>query len=129
LVLEKIMGHPLAEPFLFKLNEEYLGDLYESYHSQIKDPIDFITISEKLKEDDYNCIDEFFEDSYRVFINCKKFNAKNSEYSLIANQLENYFRILIKPILSMQENINNHKIEMDLKVQFFFIIFIFNFFS
>lgn len=117
LVLEKIMGHPLAGPFLFKLNEEYLGDLYESYHSEIKDPIDFITVSEKLKEDIYFDIDEFFQDSYRIFTNCKKFNAKNSEYFIIATQLENYFKILVKPILSLQENFNNKKIELELKVK------------
>jgi hypothetical protein len=115
------MGHPLAGPFLFKLNEEYLGDLFESYNSLIKDPIDFITISEKLNEDYYNDTGEFLDDSYRVFSNCKKFNAKNSEYFLIANQLENYFMILIKPIYTFLEKNNNHKIEMDLKVNFFYI--------
>ncbi len=96
--MEKIINHPVAYPFVAKLDKEYLGELYDHYHSIIKNPIDFISISEKLDENSYNNINEFLEDVMRVFNNCRKFNEKGSEFYDIANQIEGYYKILIKPM-------------------------------
>jgi len=112
------MNHPKAEPFLAKLDKEYLGDLYDYYHSIIKNPIDFVTISEKLDENSYNNINEFFQDLIRVFTNCKKFNEKGSYFYDIANQIEEYYKILIKPLtLKNYETLSKYQIpEIKIKV-------------
>lgn len=108
----------MTYPFLAKLDKDYLGDLYDHYHSIIKNPIDFITISEKIADHTYNEINDFFQDVMRVFSNCRKFNEKGSEFYDIANQIEEYYKILIKPMtVKNYETISRNQIpEIKIKV-------------
>ena len=54
----------------------------------------------------------------RVFTNCRRFNEKGSEFYDIANQIEEYYKILIKPItLRNYEAISKNQIpEIKIKV-------------
>ena len=110
----------MAYPFAAKLDKDYLGDLYDHYHSIIKNPIDFITISEKIAEKIYIIINEFFQDIMLVFSNCRKFNEKGSDFYDIANHIEEYYKILIKPMTAKNyETISKNQIpEIKIKVNF-----------
>ena len=46
-IVEKLWGHPVAEPFTYELNEESLGNLYQQYMNEISTPIDLDTIKKK----------------------------------------------------------------------------------
>lgn len=100
------------------MDKEYLGELFETYNSIIKNPIDFITISEKLNDNIYKNINEIFQDINKVFSNCRKFNEKGSIFYDIANQIEEYYRILIKPlIIGNNDNIAKNELpEIKIKV-------------
>lgn len=118
MILEKLSNHPQAYPFINKLDRDYLGELYDQYHSIIKFPIDFITISEKIKDNIYNNINEVFQDIMRVFSNCRKFNEKGSIFYDLAIQIEEYFKILTKPLEHKpnQSSSNNQLSELKIKV-------------
>jgi|LakMenEpi03Aug12_release.lakeMendotaPanAssembly.Ray.scaffolds.fasta_scaffold1111299_1 hypothetical protein len=45
------------------------------YHDIIKNPMDFLTIKEKLKRHEYNNIEQFISDIQLVFTNCIKYNG------------------------------------------------------
>eukprot|EP00826_Nyctotherus_ovalis_P018954 TRINITY_DN15767_c0_g4_i2.p1 TRINITY_DN15767_c0_g4~~TRINITY_DN15767_c0_g4_i2.p1 ORF type:complete len:305 (+),score=68.76 TRINITY_DN15767_c0_g4_i2:53-916(+) len=61
------------------------------YYSIIKNPIDFGTIKNKLKEMMYTSYEEFVSDMKRVFSNCILYNGENSKLADIARNLRAEF--------------------------------------
>jgi hypothetical protein len=119
LILDKLFNHPGASPFCMPLNEETLGDLYEQYHRMIKYPMDLATISDKLRAGQYSNMNEFNRDVLLVFSNCRDFNVKGSELYELANQLEDYFKILNEPIRkrNLETLYRNEMPEIKIKLQ------------
>lgn len=48
------------------------------YYTIVKNPMDFGTIKQKLKEQRYSNISEFMDDMELVFYNCKIYNGDES---------------------------------------------------
>ena len=111
LIIKKLLDHPLADNFNYVLNKENLGELYNEYMSKIKRPIDYNTILDKVNKNEYNTLDNFFNDIRLVFINCRDFNDKKSYLYQCANQMEDLFNIIIYPIqnkkFEVSKDINN----------------------
>jgi hypothetical protein len=119
LILDKLMNHPAGSPFCLPLNEDTLGDLFEQYHSIIKYSMDFSKIHQKLANNEYTNMNEFNRDIFIVFSNCRDFNVKGSELHEFANQLEDYFKILIEPIRkkNLETIYRNEMPEIKIKLQ------------
>ena len=97
-ILDKLLNHPLSEPFSYELNEETLGDLYEQYMEMIPNPIDLDTIQKKVMKNGYDNFISFNNDINLMFKNCKTFNEKGSKLYMIGIHLEEYYKLIISPI-------------------------------
>jgi bromodomain-containing factor 1 len=62
------------------------------YYEIVKRPMDFNTVGEKLKFNEYENIQKFTEDVELVFYNCKLYNGENNVYGMAATQLNNMFK-------------------------------------
>lgn len=62
--------------------------------NEIKEPMDFTTIMNKFKAEEYEDKFQFFRDIRLVFSNCREFNEQGTEIYNSANKLENFFRKL-----------------------------------
>ena len=49
-IVDKLLNHPMSEPFSYELNEQTLGYLYDQYMEYISNPIDLDTIQKKSIE-------------------------------------------------------------------------------
>ena len=61
------------------------------YFKVVKKPMDFSTINEKLKFNEYKTIQEFIDDINLIFTNWKLYNGENSSYGMAANALTKIF--------------------------------------
>lgn len=52
---------------------------------------DLETVSERLKSGYYSCLRLFISDMRRMFINCKTYNDKNTDYFRCALSLEKFY--------------------------------------
>lgn len=75
-VLATMRSHASAWPFLKPVNQAEVPD----YYDHIKYPMDFKTIGERLKRGYYITRRLFMGDMARVFINCRMYNAPETEY-------------------------------------------------
>ena len=75
--------------FVDPVNPVQLGIL--DYFDVVKKPMDFGTISEKLKFNEYRELQEFIDDVNLVFYNWKLYNGENNIYGIAANQLQAMF--------------------------------------
>lgn len=98
LITNKMLEHPQAENFNYPLNEETLCELYEGYFKIIKTPMDLDTISKKIEAKSYNNFKSYLADIRLVFTNCREYNERKSYLHQAANQMEDFFNILIYPI-------------------------------
>lgn len=62
------------------------------YYDEIKKPMDFRTLSEKLARGDYKTMEEFAEDVYLIFRNCRQFNPPTTAPVVAADTVERTFR-------------------------------------
>jgi transcription initiation factor TFIID subunit 2 len=62
------------------------------YYDEIKDPMDFATISQNLAEGSYATMEEFGKDVDLVFSNCRKFNPPLTYPVTCADVVEKVFR-------------------------------------
>lgn len=93
-VLATMRSHASAWPFLKPVNQAEVPD----YYDHIKYPMDFKTIADRLKRGYYITRRLFMGDMARVFINCRMYNAPETEYYRCANTLERYFQAKMKEI-------------------------------
>ena len=97
-IVDKLLGHPMSEPFSYELNEQTLGDLYEQYMEIIPNPIDLDTIQKKVLNNHYENFISFNNDIFLMFRHCRTFNDKNSKLYMQGIHMEDYYRSLISPI-------------------------------
>ncbi|XP_050428093.1 protein polybromo-1 isoform X2 [Adelges cooleyi] len=62
--------------------------LYPDYYKVIAEPIDMLTIEEKIKQEKYNSEEEILRDFKLMFNNCRQFNEEGSLIYEDANTLE-----------------------------------------
>ena len=97
-IVEKLLNHPLSEPFSYELNEDTLGELYDQYMEMVPNPIDLDTIQKKVLRNGYDNFISFNNDINLMFRNCRTFNEKNSKLYIQGTNLEDYYKLIISPI-------------------------------
>ena len=122
-ILDKLLNHPLSEPFSYELNEETLGDLYEQYMEIVPNPIDLDTIQKKVMRNGYDNFINFNNDINLMFKNCRTFNEKGSKLYNIGIHLEEYYKLIISPIkknrlINKNYNQNNISNNNNIKISF-----------
>ena len=119
-IVDKLLNHPLSEPFSYELNEETLGELYDQYMEIVPNPIDLDTIQKKVLRNGYDNFISFNNDISLMFRNCRTFNEKNSKLYIQGTNLEDYYKLIISPIKKnrlINKNYipnNNNKISINL---------------
>ena len=97
-IVDKLLNHPLSEPFSYELNEDTLGELYDQYMEMVPNPIDLDTIQKKVLRNGYDNFISFNNDINLMFRNCRTFNEKNSKLYIQGTNLEDYYKLIISPI-------------------------------
>lgn len=87
-ILGQLKNHNSAWPFLKPVDKSEAPD----YYDHIKYPMDFKTISERLKNRYYCNRRLFAADMQRIFSNCRAYNDPDTEYFKCANTLERFFQ-------------------------------------
>ncbi|CAH1773357.1 unnamed protein product [Owenia fusiformis] len=87
LILSELERHDEAWPFLLPVNFKQ----FPQYKKVIKQPMDFQTIRNKLRDSQYDSVEEFHDDVYLVFDNCKTFNEDDSEVGDAGHIMRRYF--------------------------------------
>jgi hypothetical protein len=83
-ILKALICDPNSGPFIHAIEEE----VWQDYIKFIKKPIYLMLIDNKLKNDEYLCAREFFEDLQLIWDNCKFYNQDTSEIFKQADLLE-----------------------------------------
>ncbi|XP_059410611.1 LOW QUALITY PROTEIN: histone acetyltransferase KAT2A-like [Carassius carassius] len=91
-LLAQIKTHPDAWPFMEPVKKSEAPDYYEV----IRFPIDFKSMTERLKNRYYVTKKLFIADLHRVITNCREYNPPDSEYCKCANTLEKFFYFKLK---------------------------------
>jgi histone acetyltransferase len=86
-VLMELKEHPFSWPFLEPVDESQAP----GYYSIIKFPMDFQTVTERLRSRYYNCLRLFITDVKWIFNNCRAYNDRGTEFYKLANQMEKAF--------------------------------------
>ena len=97
-IVDKLWGHPIAEPFTYELNEETLGDLYQQYMEIILTPIDLDTIKKKILRNGYDTFSSFNKDLNLMFNNCRLFNERGTPLYIQGIHLEEYYKLITTPL-------------------------------
>ena len=114
-IIEKLLNHPLSNPFSYELNRQSLGNFYNQYMKVIERPIDLNTIKNNIDNNYYQTFSSFNSDVLLMFSNCKTFNAKGSELYNSGIQLEEYYKLMIAPIKRLKLS-NNFNTSISIKV-------------
>ncbi|KAI9250294.1 hypothetical protein BY458DRAFT_524682 [Sporodiniella umbellata] len=93
-LVEEMQNYTHAWPFLEPVKVEDVADYYDI----IKEPMDLTTLEENVKADAYLTLEEFVKDTSKIFINCKTYNAQDTEYSKCAAKLEKFFNDKLKSL-------------------------------
>ncbi|XP_076804243.1 transcription intermediary factor 1-alpha-like isoform X1 [Clavelina lepadiformis] len=75
-----------------------------NYHKVIKEPMDLSKIKKKLLSSNFNHYEsesEFLQDIQLMFTNCFRFNGENSQYGLLARELQLYWIERVKERLPL----------------------------
>ena len=121
-IIEKLLGHPVSEPFTYELNEEYLGDLYKQYMDRIKTPIDLNTIKKRIIRNEYDNFINFNKDINLMFNNCRMFNERGTPLYIQGIHLEEYYKLITTPFkknkfLNKNYNPGNIKISLSNNIE------------
>ncbi|ESO96746.1 hypothetical protein LOTGIDRAFT_143660 [Lottia gigantea] len=86
-ILQQVKNHTSAWPFQKPVDKSEAPD----YYDHIKYPMDFKTMSERLKNRYYSNKRIFIADMKHVFDNCRNYNDSDTEYYKCANIVERFF--------------------------------------
>lgn len=80
------------DAWIFKdpVDEKKLG--IADYFTIIKNPMDFGTMREKLKNHEYLCIEDFVRDIHLTFSNCMKYNGVESRVGEMCRNVQHDFK-------------------------------------
>ncbi|XP_034028715.1 bromodomain adjacent to zinc finger domain protein 2A isoform X2 [Thalassophryne amazonica] len=87
IILMEMESHADAWPFLEPVNPR----LVPGYRRIIKNPMDFLTMRERLLQGGYCSCDEFAADAQLVFNNCELFNEDTSEVGMAGHSMRRFF--------------------------------------
>ncbi|XP_076839802.1 bromodomain adjacent to zinc finger domain protein 2A isoform X2 [Brachyhypopomus gauderio] len=87
IILMEMEAHSDAWPFLEPVNPR----LVPGYRRIIKNPMDFLTMRERLLQGGYCSCDEFAADAQLVFNNCELFNEDSSEVGMAGHSMRRFF--------------------------------------
>lgn len=87
IILMEMEAHADAWPFLEPVNPR----LVPGYRRIIKNPMDFLTMRERLLQGEYNGCEEFAADAQLVFNNCELFNEDTSEVGMAGHAMRRFF--------------------------------------
>ncbi|XP_024149062.1 bromodomain adjacent to zinc finger domain protein 2A isoform X3 [Oryzias melastigma] len=87
IILMEMEAHADAWPFLEPVNPR----LVPGYRRIIKNPMDFLTMRERLLQGMYCSCDEFAADAQLVFNNCELFNEDTSEVGMAGHSMRRFF--------------------------------------
>ncbi|KAK6170523.1 hypothetical protein SNE40_018897 [Patella caerulea] len=86
-VLQQVKAHQSSWPFQKPVDKSEAPD----YYDHIKFPMDFKSMSDRLKNRYYCHKRLFIADMQRVFDNCRNYNDSDTEYYKCANIVERFF--------------------------------------
>uniref|UniRef100_A0A3B4DMB2 Bromodomain adjacent to zinc finger domain, 2A n=1 Tax=Pygocentrus nattereri TaxID=42514 RepID=A0A3B4DMB2_PYGNA len=87
IILMEMEAHADAWPFLEPVNPR----LVPGYRRIIKNPMDFLTMRERLLQGGYCSCEEFAADAQLVFNNCELFNEDSSEVGKAGHSMRRFF--------------------------------------
>ncbi|XP_019907406.2 LOW QUALITY PROTEIN: bromodomain adjacent to zinc finger domain protein 2A [Esox lucius] len=87
IILMEMESHPDAWPFLEPVNPR----MVPGYRRIIKNPMDFLTMRERLLQGGYCSCEEFAADAHLVFNNCEQFNEDTSEVGMAGHSMKRFF--------------------------------------
>ncbi|KAM6924373.1 bromodomain adjacent to zinc finger domain protein 2A [Xenentodon cancila] len=87
IILMEMEAHADAWPFLEPVNPR----LVPGYRRIIKNPMDFLTMRERLLQGMYCSCEEFAADAQLVFNNCELFNEDTSEVGMAGHSMRRFF--------------------------------------
>lgn len=87
IILMEMEAHADAWPFLEPVNPR----LVPGYRRIVKNPMDFLTMRERLLQGGYCSCDEFAADAHLVFNNCELFNEDTSEVGMAGHSMRRFF--------------------------------------
>ncbi|XP_034550685.1 bromodomain adjacent to zinc finger domain protein 2A isoform X2 [Notolabrus celidotus] len=87
IILMEMESHADAWPFLEPVNPR----LVPGYRRIIKNPMDFLTMRERLLQGGYCSCEEFAADAHLVFNNCELFNEDTSEVGVAGHAMRRFF--------------------------------------
>ncbi|XP_054639345.1 bromodomain adjacent to zinc finger domain protein 2A isoform X2 [Dunckerocampus dactyliophorus] len=87
IILMEMEAHADAWPFLEPVNPR----LVPGYRRIVKNPMDFLTMRERLLQGGYCSCEEFAADAQLVFNNCELFNEDTSEVGMAGHSMRRFF--------------------------------------
>ncbi|KAM9855664.1 bromodomain adjacent to zinc finger domain protein 2A isoform 1-T1 [Aulostomus maculatus] len=87
IILMEMEAHADAWPFLEPVNPR----LVPGYRRIIKNPMDFLTMRERLLQGGYCSCEDFAADAQLVFNNCELFNEDTSEVGMAGHSMRRFF--------------------------------------
>jgi hypothetical protein len=93
-ITRKLIKHPFGQ--IFAQPVDPVTDGAPDYFEKIKNPMDFGTIEEKLREKKYADTKEWESDVNLVFENCIEYNGADTVFPGLALFLQKYFRKQLK---------------------------------
>ena len=83
------MGYPSGNPFAVKLVRGQTTAVPDEYFDQVTNPMDFITIKERVAQNKYLTIDSFIRDAQLVADNAVSYNYIPGPLKSMAEHIKN----------------------------------------
>ncbi|CAB52569.1 Histone acetyltransferase gcn5 [Schizosaccharomyces pombe] len=88
MLFTEMQNHPSSWPFMQPVSKEDVPDYYEV----IEHPMDLSTMEFRLRNNQYESVEEFIRDAKYIFDNCRSYNDSNTTYYKNADRLEKFFQ-------------------------------------